>query len=99
MYGLGMIGALVRFWQEADGIGEHVVGVVKSSVIRCRHFLAVRAAGPGRTGPQPTCTCGRRSVSGSASRRISRVTGATSPWPKNRKCSSWVNGLPSVHAK
>jgi len=33
---------------------------------------------------QATWTTGRRSGSGSARRRISRVTGATSPTPKNR---------------
>ena len=36
-------------------------------------------------GVQPTWTCGRRARSGSASRSTSRVTGATSPWPKSRK--------------
>jgi hypothetical protein len=32
VYGLGLIGALVWFWQQADGAGEHVVGVLKAFV-------------------------------------------------------------------
>jgi len=32
MFGLGLIGALVWFWQQADGVGEHVVGVLKAFV-------------------------------------------------------------------
>ena len=32
VYGLGLIGALVWFWQQADGGGEHVVGVLKALV-------------------------------------------------------------------
>jgi hypothetical protein len=32
MYGLGLIGAAVWFWQQADGIGEHVVGLLKALV-------------------------------------------------------------------
>jgi hypothetical protein len=32
VYGLGFIGALVWFWQEATGFGEHVVGVLKAIV-------------------------------------------------------------------
>jgi hypothetical protein len=32
VYGLGLIGALVWFWQQADGVGEHVVGVLKAIV-------------------------------------------------------------------
>jgi hypothetical protein len=32
VYGLGFIGALVWFWQQADGFGEHVVGVLKAIV-------------------------------------------------------------------
>ena len=30
VYGLGMIGALVWFWQQADGVGEHAVAVLKA---------------------------------------------------------------------
>jgi hypothetical protein len=48
---------------------------------------------------QPTWTTGRRWGSGSASRRISRVTGATSPTPKNRYRSRCMIGLPSVQSK
>ena len=48
---------------------------------------------------QLTCTWGRRLGSGSASRRTSRVTAATSPTPKNRKRSRLATGLPSVHSK
>lgn len=29
VFGLGLIGAEVWFWQQADGVGEHVVGVLK----------------------------------------------------------------------
>lgn len=32
VYGLGLIGALVWFWQQADGVGEHLVGVLKAIV-------------------------------------------------------------------
>jgi hypothetical protein len=32
VYGLGMIGAAVWFWQQADGAGEHVVGLLKALV-------------------------------------------------------------------
>jgi hypothetical protein len=32
VFGLGFIGALVWFWQQADGFGEHVVGILKSLV-------------------------------------------------------------------
>lgn len=32
VYGLGLIGALVWFWQQAAGVGEHVIGVLKALV-------------------------------------------------------------------
>ncbi|MCW2613341.1 MAG: hypothetical protein JWN08_335 [Frankiales bacterium] len=32
VYALGMIGAVVWFWQQADGLGEHVVAVLKALV-------------------------------------------------------------------
>ena len=32
IYGLGFIGALVWFWRQADGVGGHVVGVLKAIV-------------------------------------------------------------------
>ncbi|RPI20595.1 MAG: hypothetical protein EHM57_07765 [Actinobacteria bacterium] len=32
VYGLGLIGAFVWFWQQADGFGEHVVGTLKAFV-------------------------------------------------------------------
>lgn len=32
VYGLGFIGALVWFWQQASGFGEHVVGILKAFV-------------------------------------------------------------------
>ena len=32
VYGLGLLGALVWFWQQADGFGEHVVAVLKAVV-------------------------------------------------------------------
>ena len=32
VYGLGLIGAAVWFWQQADGFGEHVVGLLKALV-------------------------------------------------------------------
>lgn len=32
VYGLGLIGAAVRYWQQADGLGEHVVGLLKALV-------------------------------------------------------------------
>ena len=48
---------------------------------------------------QPVCTRGLRSRSGSASRSTSRVTGATSPWPKRKKRRKLAKGVPSVHSK
>ena len=57
------------------------------------------AAGrPGGSYP-PTCTTGRRSGSGSTRRRISRVTGAVSPWPNATYLRTNRKGLPSVHPK
>ena len=47
----------------------------------------------------PAWICGRRRGSGSARRTTSRVTGATSPTPKNRNRARWSPGLPSVHSK
>lgn len=32
VYGLGLIGALVYFWQQADGFVEYVVAVLKALV-------------------------------------------------------------------
>jgi hypothetical protein len=32
VYGLGLIGAYVWFWQQADGLGEHVFAVLKALV-------------------------------------------------------------------
>lgn len=32
VFGLGFIGAQVWFWQQADGFGEHVVGILKGVV-------------------------------------------------------------------
>lgn len=32
VYGLGFIGAVVWFWQQAEGFGPHVVGVLKACV-------------------------------------------------------------------
>jgi hypothetical protein len=32
VYGLGLIGAFVYFWQQADGLGEHTVGALKALV-------------------------------------------------------------------
>ena len=32
VYGLGLIGALVWFWQQANGFGEHLVGILKAFV-------------------------------------------------------------------
>jgi hypothetical protein len=32
VFGLGFIGAQVWFWQQADGLGEHVVGALKGFV-------------------------------------------------------------------
>src|SRR5689334_9512152 len=43
----------------------------------------------------PACTCGRRDRPGSARRRISRVTGATSPEPHKMKRRKW-SGLSSI---
>lgn len=40
-YGLGFIGALVWFWQQADGFGEHVVGILQAIVWPA--FLVFRA--------------------------------------------------------
>jgi hypothetical protein len=48
---------------------------------------------------QPTCTRGRRSRSGSAWRRTSRVTGASSPAPTNRNRRRLCKGFPSVQLK
>jgi hypothetical protein len=30
VYGLGVIGALVWYWQQADGAGDHILGVLKA---------------------------------------------------------------------
>lgn len=32
IYGLGLVGALVWFWRQADGVGGHVVAVLKAVV-------------------------------------------------------------------
>ena len=32
IYGLGLIGALAWFWQQADGVREHIIGVLKAFV-------------------------------------------------------------------
>jgi hypothetical protein len=32
VFGLGLIGALVWFWNQADGFGEHLVGILKALV-------------------------------------------------------------------
>lgn len=32
VYGLGLIGAAVWYWQQADGFGGHVVGLLKALV-------------------------------------------------------------------
>lgn len=32
VYGLGLIGAIVWYWQQADGFGEHIVGILKALV-------------------------------------------------------------------
>ena len=32
VYALGLIGALVWYWQQAQGFGEHVLGVLKALV-------------------------------------------------------------------
>jgi hypothetical protein len=32
VYGLGLIGAIVYFWQQADGFWEHVVAILKALV-------------------------------------------------------------------
>lgn len=32
VFGLGLIGAFVWFWQQADGFGEHLVGILKAFV-------------------------------------------------------------------
>jgi hypothetical protein len=32
VYGLGLIGAFVWFWQQSNGAGEHVVGALKALV-------------------------------------------------------------------
>ena len=32
VYGIGLIGALVWYWQKADGIGGHFLGVLKAFV-------------------------------------------------------------------
>lgn len=32
VYGLGLVGAAVWWWQQADGFGEHVVGLLKALV-------------------------------------------------------------------
>jgi hypothetical protein len=44
-------------------------------------------------------TRGLRERSGSARRRTSRVTGATSPTPRKRKRKKLAAGLPSVHSR
>ena len=32
VYGLGLIGALVFFWQQADGFWPHILGILKALV-------------------------------------------------------------------
>lgn len=32
VYGLGLIGAAVWYWQQADGFGGHLVGLLKALV-------------------------------------------------------------------
>jgi hypothetical protein len=32
VYGLGLLGALVWFWRQADGVGAHVTSVLKAFV-------------------------------------------------------------------
>ena len=32
VYGLGLIGAAVWYWQQADGLGGHLVGLLKALV-------------------------------------------------------------------
>jgi len=32
VFGLGFIGSAVWFWQQADGFGDHVVGLLKACV-------------------------------------------------------------------
>lgn len=32
VFGLGLIGAIVYFWQQADGFWEHVLGILKALV-------------------------------------------------------------------
>lgn len=32
IYGLGLVGALVWFWRQADGVGGHFLGVLKAIV-------------------------------------------------------------------
>ena len=51
VYVLGLIGALVWYWQKADGTGEHVVGVLKAfawpAYLVYEVFKALHGAGPG----------------------------------------------------
>jgi hypothetical protein len=32
VFGLGFVGSFVWFWQQADGLGEHLVGILKAFV-------------------------------------------------------------------
>ena len=32
VYGLGLVGALIWFWRQADGVGGHLVAVLKAIV-------------------------------------------------------------------
>lgn len=32
VYGLGLIGSLVYFWQQANGFWDHIVGILKALV-------------------------------------------------------------------
>ena len=32
VYGLGIIGSLIWFWQQASGFGEHIVAILKAFV-------------------------------------------------------------------
>lgn len=32
VYGLGLLGSYVWFWKQADGLGEHLVAVLKAFV-------------------------------------------------------------------
>ena len=67
MPGLGLIGALVWYWQQAEDGGEHVVAVLKAFALACvacvRGFQGARPPDDGRRERGPVRIPGPRMCS------------------------------------